>query len=131
MKGITITRNGVLKLLSELDPGKASGPDGISTKILKESSNIICDAVVMIFQASLSQAKIPDDWRKASITPLYKGGNKARSNPESYRPVSLTSVLCKILEHIIHSHIINHLEHHNVLTDRQHGFRKNRSCETQ
>ena len=69
--------------------------------------------------------------RKASITPLYKGGNKARSNPESYRPVSLTSVLCKILEHIIHSHIINHLEHHNVLTDRQHGFRKNRSCETQ
>ena len=126
-----ITQNGVQKLLSELDPSKANGPDGISTRVLKECADIISKPLTLIFQASLKQSKIPDDWRKATITPLYKGNNKSRSNPESYRPVSLTSVLCKTLEHIIHSHIINHLEQQNILTDRQHGFRKKRSCETQ
>ena len=128
---LIINEKGIEKLLLELDPAKASGPDGLSTRILKECAEIISKPLAIIFQASLKQEKIPDDWRQATITPLYKGGNKNRSIPENYRPVSLTSVSCKILEHIIHSHIINHLEHHNILTDTQHGFRKKRSCETQ
>ena len=128
---LTITQNGVQKLLSELNPSKANGPDQISTRILKECADIISKPLTLIYQASLKQSKIPDDWRKATISPIYKGNNKSRSNPESYRPVSLTCVLCKTLEHIVHSHIINHLEQQNILTDQQHGFRKKRSCETQ
>jgi len=61
------------------------------------------------------------------ITPIYKGGRKA----ENYRPISLTSIVCKTLEHVIYSHIINYLESNGILTQSQHGFRKSRSCETQ
>ena len=89
------------------------------------------DGLVLLFNASLKQGRIPKDWKHATITPLYKGGNKNRSKAENYRPVSLTSVTCKVLEHVIHSHVISHLEANGSLTDTQNGFRKKRSCETQ
>ena len=75
----------------------------------------------MIFQASLDQGKIPQDWKKAFIAPIFKKGN--RHKPANYRPVSLTSICCKILEHIVHSHVITHLDDHYLL--------KRRSCESQ
>ena len=56
---------------------------------------------------------------------------ECRSNPANYRPVSLTCILCKILEHIINRHILDHLDEYRILVDAQHGFRKRRSCETQ
>ena len=86
---------------------------------------------MLLFNASLYQGKIPDDWRQALIAPIHKAGNKNKTVAENYRPVSLTSVTCKVLEHIIHSHIISHLDRHNVLHDNQHGFRRKRSCKTQ
>ena len=61
--------------------------------------------------------------------PLFKKGNK--SKPENYRPVSLTSITCKLLEHIIYSNIMDHLEEHKILNPIQHGFRQKRSCESQ
>ena len=67
----------------------------------------------------------------ALVLPLYKSEKTERSNPENYRPISLTSVSCKMLEHIIHSNVIEHLDHNNTITDAQHGFRSKRSCETQ
>ena len=82
-------------------------------------------------QKTLYQGKIPDDWRQALIAPIHKAGNKNKTVAENYRPVSLTTVTCKVLEHIIHSHIISHLDRHNVLHDNQYGFRRKRSCETQ
>ena len=72
---------------------------------------------------------IPDDWRQALVSPLFKKGD--RSIPSNYRPISLTSICCKLLEHIIHSHAMKHLDQHNILNDAQHGFRKNRSTESQ
>ena len=60
---------------------------------------------------------------------MFKKG--ARNSPSNYRPISITSIACKTLEHIIHSNLMNHLERHNILSDHQHGFRKRRSCETQ
>ena len=86
---------------------------------------------MLLFNASLYQGKIPDDWRQALIAPIHKAGNKNKTVAENYRPVSLTSVTCKVLENIIHSHIISHLDRHNVLHDNQHGFRRKRSCKTQ
>ena len=63
------------------------------------------------------------------MVPLYKKGQNHQ--PSNYRPVSLTSVACKVLEHIIHSNIMRHFDHFNILTDKQHGFRKRRSTATQ
>ena len=82
-----------------------------------------------IFQKSIDTGELPEDWLKANITPIFKKGN--RSEPKNYRPVSLTSIPCKLLEHIIHTNIMTHLETYNVLNGEQHGFRKGRSCETQ
>ena len=126
---ITVTEKGVLKLLNGLNPHKASGPDEISTRFLKTTATVIAPILTVIFQSSIDQGKVPDDWKSANVTPLYKKGDKAKAS--NYRPVSLTSVCCKIVEHIIHSQVIRHLETNNILADEQHGFRKRRSCESQ
>ena len=60
---------------------------------------------------------------------MFKKG--ARNSPSNYIPISITSIACKTLEHIIHSNLVHHLERHNILSDHQHVFRKRRSCETQ
>jgi len=72
---------------------------------------------------------MPDDWCKAYATAIYKKG--ARQDPANYRPVSLTNICRKILENVIVSLTLCHLEQHKVLHDCQHGFRAKRSCETQ
>ena len=126
---ITVTRPGVLKLLSNLKEHKATGPDGIPSKLLKTCANEICCVLTLIFQTSLDQGTIPTDWKKANIVPVFKKDDK--SLVQNYRPISLTSVTSKMLEHIVHSNIMTFLEQHSILDDNQHGFRKNRSCETQ
>ena len=83
----------------------------------------------MIFQASLDLGKIPQDWKRVFISSIIMKGD--RHKPANYRPVSLTSICCKILEHIVHSHVIKHLDDHHLLNDAQHGFWKRCSCESQ
>ena len=67
--------------------------------------------------------------KKLLVTPLFKKGN--RNNPVNYRPISLTSACCKLLERIIYSNIISHLNEHNILSDAQFGFRHRHSAELQ
>ncbi|XP_076437010.1 uncharacterized protein LOC143276409 [Babylonia areolata] len=69
------------------------------------------------------------DWETANVCPVFKKGE--RYNAENYRPISLTSIPCKLLEHILVSKIMAHCEEHQILCTEQHGFRKGRSCETQ
>ena len=126
---INVEEKGINKLLTNLKVNKASGPDEIPARLLKELNNELSPIFTILFQASLNQGSVPKDWKLANVTPLFKKGDK--SDPGNYRPVSLTSITCKILEHIIYSSIVNHLDKHNVLCPHQHGFRKNRSCETQ
>ena len=73
--------------------------------------------------------KVPADWKKVLIVPVFKKG--ARTCPANYRPISLTCIPCKILEHIIYSHIYKHLNLYSILSQEQHGFRKYHSCESQ
>jgi len=128
---IIFTAKGIEKLLKIINPKKASGPDKVSARILNTCSDIVANGLVLLFKASLEQGEIPNDWKHAYVTPLFKGGNKNRSKAENYRPISLTSITCKLMEHIIHSHIMHHFDTNQTLSDTQHGFRKFRSCETQ
>ena len=129
MPEIIISPAGVEKLLQSIDPSKATGPDNISNQALKiaavEFSPILC----FIFQQSIDTGNMPADWQRANITPIYKKG--ATTDPANYRPISLTSVCCKLLEHIIDSQLMKHLEKYDILTNAQHAFRKARSTETQ
>ena len=129
MHDFNVNEEGVRKLLQGLNPHKAEGPDHIPTRFLKEFATELTPAMTLIFQASLQQGEIPDEWRQANIAPVFKKGD--RSVAANYRPISLTSVCSKVLEHIIHSQVMKHLDAHQILTDQQHGFRKKRSCESQ
>ena len=128
---IRITVNGVKKLLKELNPYKASGPDEIAARFLKETSEELGEGITFIFRASLHQSTIPDAWREAIISPLYKTGKFNRNKAENYRPISLTSVICKLLEHINSSSIMQHFDKNSILTHKQYGIHAGRSCKTQ
>ena len=129
MPDIVITERGVEKLLSELNPQKAAGPDRIPTRLLKMMSLEISPALTKLFQMSLNTGEIPKIWKHAIVQPIFKKGDRAAA--QNYRPISLTCVCCKLLEHIIRSAITKHLESNKILNEAQHGFRKKRSCETQ
>ena len=129
MKPFNITTNGIIKLLKNLNPYKAQGPDNISPRILKELADEISPLLQLIYTKSLDTGEVPADWRTANVSPVYKKGLKSAA--ENYRPISLTSVCCKILEHIIARNIMQHAAENNILYPLQHGFRKGRSCETQ
>ena len=129
MGEITVDPKGVLKLLNNLNIHKASGPDGLSARVLKECSSEISPMLALIYNESLAQGTVPDDWRQANVAPVFKKGEKY--NAANYRPVSLTCICCKTLEHIIVSNINKHLAFESILADCQHGFRSQRSCETQ
>lgn len=129
MEQINISERGVLKLLKTQKPHKATGPDDIPAFILRSAANQLAPILTRIYQYSLEAGEVPQDWRDALVVPIYKKGE--RHIAANYRPVSLTSISCKILEHIIHSSIMKHLDANKILTDAQHGFRNRRSCETQ
>jgi hypothetical protein len=129
MPPILITEPGVLNLLQKLNPNKASGPDNISPRLLKELAEEVTPMLTKIFQATLEHGTVPKQWTNANVSPIFKKAD--RSKAANYRPVSLTSVSCKLLEHIILSSIMKHLEGNSLLSDSQHGFRQRRSCETQ
>ena len=126
---MTISTTEILKLTNEINIYKACGPDGISAGILKETSDVIAPILRVIFQLSLDTGIIPNDWKIANVVPVYKKGDRAK--PSNYRPISLTCITCKLFEHIIALHIMQHLESNNILYDLQHGFRRGRSCESQ
>lgn len=129
MPDIDISTRGVEKLLSNLNPGKAGGPDSLKPRVLKELASTIAPCLTLIFKTSLKQGKVPKDWRQATVAPVYKKGDKSQA--ANYRPVSLTCICCKVMEHIVVSSIMSHAETHSILYPLQHGFRSGRSCETQ
>jgi len=79
----------------------------------------------LLFKKSLKDTVIPDDWKQAIVTTIFKKGN--RNKADNYRPVSLTSIIGKTFEAIIRDALVHHLEDNHLITDSQHGFRKGRS----
>ena len=129
MQDICITKLGVYNILSQLDPHKAEGPDGIPACVLKELAFDLAPIFTHLYQQSLNTGTLPEEWKSAFITPVFKKGK--RSDPLNYRPISLTSIVCKIFEHIVASQVTNHLETNNILCNNQFEFRTGHSCESQ
>ena len=89
----------------------------------------ISQPLASLFTKSMSKGEVPDSWKEANVTPIFKKGDKKK--PGNYRPVSLTSTLSKLMETIIRDEIINYLNTNSLFVDNQYGFRKGRSCESQ
>jgi len=111
---LTIITNGIASLLCGLGIHKACGPAGIYPRLLKEIAHNVAPMLTLLYQASLKQHKVPFDWKRALVAPVFKKGNHA--SPYNYRPMSLTCIPCKIFEHVIYSHIFKHLSTYNIAT---------------
>jgi hypothetical protein len=123
------TENEVCQLMQDLDTSKSPGPDEVHPRELKELSSTISKPLTRIFNASLKYGKVPKTWKKGNITALFKKGDKQQ--PGNYRPVSLTCILCKLLEKLIRKEIMAHMNINNLLSDKQFGFLAGRSTTLQ
>jgi len=126
---ITFSEDGIKHQLSTLDTQKAPGPDCIPAYVLHHCAAEIAPILTVIFSQSLNTGEVPSDWLRANVVPVFKKGD--RHDPSNYRPISLTSICCKVMEHILCHSIMKHLEENQILSNFQYGFRPAHSCEAQ
>ena len=93
----------------------------VLARLWKKLATELAPIYTLLFEASLDQGIILDEWKTANVVPIFKKGDK--SKPENYRPISLTSITCKTVEHVVSSIIMAQMDRHTILTDAQHGFR--------
>ena len=122
MEEIHVSAEGITQLLKGLNPSKALGPDELHPRVLKELASELGLMFAQLFQQSIDTGEIPKEWSLANIYPLCKKGDRSLACND--RPVSLTCVPCKLLEHIVCSKIMAHLDKNKLLSDRQHVFQK-------
>lgn len=132
MEKFKLSKTGLQSLLLKIDQRKCEGPDNIPGKALKEFTMHIpsfLDCTYTLLNKSLELGKCPSVWKKAIISPVFKGGDRSAVN--NYRPISLTCILCKVLEHVICSQMWNHIDNYGIITENQHGFRNSVNTTTQ
>ena len=129
LEDIFISADIVHQKLKQLKVTSSPGPDGVPSRVLVETAGSISIPLAALFCQSLNSGCLPEDWRLGTVVPIYKKGCK--SLPENYRPISLTSVICKVLEAIVRDEMMTFLLETGQLSRHQHGFRPRRSCTTQ
>jgi len=108
--------------LSNPDAHRSMGLDGMHPQVLKELADVIAESLSIVFERSWRTGEVPEDWRKASVTRIFKKGKK--EDPGNYRLVSLTSIPGKVIEQFILDVIIKQVEEKKVIRSSQHGFTK-------
>ena len=128
MTDITIGAAEVQRKLQDLRTDKTPGADLIHPRLLKELAVQVAYPLAIIFQQSIDQSRVPQQWRTANVIPIFKKGSKR--DVANYRPISLTSHIGKLLERIIRDHILRHLDNKQLIKPSQHGFLPGRSCQS-
>jgi hypothetical protein len=128
MNNIIIKAGDVEKRVSKLKVAKANGPDEIHPAVLKNIASIVAAPLADLFNQSIVESSLPEDWKKATVVPIHKGGRA--DGVGNYRPVSLTSVVLKLMEGLVRDEIAGHMVGHHLMSAKQHGFVKGRSCLT-
>ena len=118
---ITITKQKVESMLKVLNISKSTRPDEFHPRFLKETAESIALPVTILFNKSLNEGSIPQEWKLANVTCIHKSGDKTSAS--NYRPISITSILCRMLERIIKTVLMDH-----IFSDSQYGFRQRRGC---
>lgn len=129
MDHVEIEEAEIKKILKGLKTDKTPGPDQISPWLLKELSETIAAPLVTLFSCTMRNCTVPDDWKRASVSPIYKKGDKSEAG--NYRPVSLTSVVCKVLETVLRDKVVNHMKSNHLFSSCQYGFLKGKSAALQ
>ena len=110
----------LVKIVKKLKSGSSPGPDMINAHFLKNIIANIANPLCTLFDKCLSEGFVPNEWKVAYVIPIHKKGDP--QSPDNYRPVSLTSVLCKILERLVRNQLLDYLRSHNIFPSNQHGF---------
>ena len=126
---IEFSETDIIDAIKLIPLNSAGGPDKFPAVILKECAEQLAKPLYIIYRLSLDTGQIPDILLQQTVVPIFKKGS--RSVPENYRPVSLTSHIIKVLERILRTKLVEHLETNNFLSSHQHGFRTGKSCLTQ
>jgi Reverse transcriptase (RNA-dependent DNA polymerase) len=129
MTELEISTEDIKKKLEKLNKSKSPGPDAIHPRILYELKNELIYPLFKIFNLSLTTGELPMDWKRADITAIYKKGKK--SDVSNYRPISLTCIVCKIMESIVRDKIMKYFIENGLFTEKQFGFLRGRSTVTQ
>ena len=117
------------KALNSLKIFKSPGPDGIHPRLLKECAKELALPFKLLFDKTIENGHIPSKWKEAEVRPIFKKG--AKTTPGNYRPVSLTSIVCKVFESFIRKSLFDHFVKNDLLSEEQYGFCGGRSCTTQ
>ncbi|CAH2094107.1 unnamed protein product [Euphydryas editha] len=125
MPEINFSQRDVRRELLTLDVHKSSGPDGIPAMVLKQCAPELCPVLTRLFALSYHTRQVPSSWKTAHVHPVPKKGD--RSDPSNYRPIAITSLLSKVMERVINTKLLRYLEEHDLISDRQYGFRHGRS----
>ncbi|XP_047135430.1 uncharacterized protein LOC124812618 [Hydra vulgaris] len=115
-------------ILVKLDPNKSVSPDGVSPFVLKNCAFVLATPLSYIFTLLIESGICPIDWKSAHIAPLYKKRSKLITS--NYRPISLTSVVSKVMEKNVKDSMVQHLIQNHLISTNQHGFVHNKSCTT-
>ena len=129
LKKIKIDEEIVLKKLKKLDVTKSQGPDELSPKLLKEVANEIAQPLAILYNNILKTGTVPKEWKTGIITAIFKKGSK--KDPSNYRPISLTCIICKLLESIVRDEIVEHFIKNIFFSKYQYGFISKRSATLQ
>jgi len=128
MSAVRVSKRDLQTKIRKLRKEAAPGPDGITPRFLQEFEMELLTPLEILLNKSLSTAEVPAEWKAANVTPIFKKG--AKGDVGNYRPVSLTSIPCKLLESVVKDRMMHHLLSNKLIRDTQHGFMPGRSCAT-
>ena len=129
LKDVKISKDRIRKKILSLNIAKSPGPDRVHPRLLKELAEIILEPLEKMFNLGLQSSKMPEEWKIGEILAIFKKGN--RRSPMNYRPVSLTSIVCKLLESLVREEIILHMRSNKLFSPYQYGFIDKRSTTLQ
>ena len=129
LSSVAFTEYQILRAISKIKNNSSPGYDGLPPTVFKNLKHVLTFPLLQIFNASITKGELPTAWKNAIIVPIYKKGDKSRAC--NYRPISLTSIVCKIMERVIYDTMQSYLRTHNLLSDNQHAYTSGKSCLSQ
>ena len=122
---VQFTPEAITQAIRRIKPKSSPGPDGFPPSLIRNVASSLAYPLSMIYQSFMSVGKVPEQWKKATVIPIFKGG--LASEPSNYRPISLTSIFSKIMERVITVRLLSYCKQHGLISKQQHGFMNKRS----
>ena len=129
LSDVNFTPEEVENTIRKLNISKSPGLDQLHPRMLREIASVLKTPLFMLFRKSLDSGQLPKQWTCSHVTPIFKKGNC--SSPSNYRPVSLTAVVCKLMETLVRDALVRHMKETHLHSQAQHGFVTGRSTTTQ